>query len=425
MKKLLALILALGVLLALGAPALAAEEDVVMLSAQKLKVDGTEYTCEKYNINGNNFFKLRDLAALLNGTGSQFDVEWDAGAGLVSITSQHAYAWEHRDGHELEQRGDFSGEAVRSAQTIEIDGAERSDLTVWNIGGSNFFMLRELGRAIGFVVDYEPASNTAIVESLPVLPHTLLVAVGETAFADLDGDGTENAVRFWLAPNEYGWYDAHLSIDGADCTEAMYAARGGNHFDCPDEYWWAVTDLDTADGLLEIAVQDWGPSDDLSTSFFRFDGKALTYLGAPEGFLYFQNGAATMTVGGDGTLRSQWRLSVVQTWWTMVTYALGGDGRIAVVPQDFYTSTFENQQTELLAPLYGYDAPNGTKRILPAGTKAQIVGTDNVEWVKLLLSDGGAVWLHLLGEGEYKYQFECPDGPVYTWEALSDLCMAD
>lgn len=421
MKKLFALLLTLTMLLCLAAPALAAEEDVVMLSRQSLTVDGKTVECEKYNINGNNFFKLRDLAALLNGTGSQFDVEWDAEKGLISITSQHAY--DHPDYHELEQRGDLSAEAIRSPQTIEIDGAAHSELTAWNIGGSNFFMLRELGKAIGFVVDYEPVSNTAVVQSLPVLPHTLLVAVGETAFADLDGDGTDNAVRVWLEKDtEYGyWYVARLSIDGTEYTDELYALRGGDQFDAPDEYWWAITDLDTGDGRLEIAIQDWGPSDDLTTSFFRFDGKALSYLGAPEGFLFFQNGAATMTVNGNGTLRSELRLSVLQTWWTMVDYAVGSDGLLAPVPQEFYTSTFANQQITLKEALYAYDTPDGTRSVLPAGTAAQLVGTDNAEWIKLILTDGSDAWLHLI-DG---YQLAGPDGNVYSWEALDGLLMAD
>lgn len=41
----------------------------------------------------------------------------------------------------------------------------RSNLSVYNIGGSNFFQLRELGTALGFTVDYDAATNTAIVLS--------------------------------------------------------------------------------------------------------------------------------------------------------------------------------------------------------------------------------------------------------------------
>ena len=46
-----------------------------------------------------------------------------------------------------------------------IDGAVRSDLAVYNIGGSNFFKLREMGSALGFDVDYDKGTDTAIVLS--------------------------------------------------------------------------------------------------------------------------------------------------------------------------------------------------------------------------------------------------------------------
>ena len=73
-KALFALALVVVLVLGLGAPAFAA---TTMVSNQSLTVNGKAVECEKYNIDGYNYFKLRDLAALLNGTASQFDVEFD------------------------------------------------------------------------------------------------------------------------------------------------------------------------------------------------------------------------------------------------------------------------------------------------------------------------------------------------------------
>ena len=160
MKKIYAAALCLALLLSLASPALAAS---VQRSAQGLTVNGNTVACEKYNIDGSNYFKLRDLAYLLNGTGSQFDVGWNAKKGVVSITTHSPYA--APDGHELELGADKSATAQISAQTIQIDGETRRDLTVYNIGGSNFFKLRELGDALGFDVDYISATNTAAIRS--------------------------------------------------------------------------------------------------------------------------------------------------------------------------------------------------------------------------------------------------------------------
>ena len=416
MKKLVAAALALLMLLSLAVPALA--ESDVRLSPQSLEVDGRNVVCEKYNIDGSNFFKLRDLAWLLNGTDSQFDVGWDAGARRVTITTNHAYT--APDGHELEQRGDLSGLAQPSAQTIEIDGAVRSDLTVWNIGDSNFFRLRDLGRALGFDVDYVPATNTAVVKSRAALPGVRPVPVGEAVSADLNGDGASEKVRVWLEPSGAYEFRLNLSINGTSYTDTLYALRG--YFDAPDDAWWAITDLDKSDGKLEIAIQDWGPSDDLTTSFFRYENRTLTDLGSVEGFLCFSSGAGDVTLPGDGTVRSYMRLDVLQTWWASVVYAIGADGKYAPVPQDFYASTRDDQRATLQCDLYGYDAPDGTRGVLPAGTEARIVGTDNESWVKLTLSDGGDRWLKLTGHG---FELESPKGGVPCWDALDGLLMAD
>lgn len=133
-----------------------------VLSPQKLTVDGANINCEKYNIGGSNYFKLRDLAYVLNGTASQFEVGFDAATSTVSITTGAAYT---SNGTELITGADNASTAQASRQTIQIDGVGRSDLTAYNIGGSNFFKLRDLGDALGFEVDFDSATNTAIVRS--------------------------------------------------------------------------------------------------------------------------------------------------------------------------------------------------------------------------------------------------------------------
>ena len=134
-----------------------------VLSPQGLKVDGKDIQCEKYNIADRNYFKLRDLAQLLSGTGSQFEVGYDEATATVSITTGKAYT---PNGTELLAGVDNSASAQPSNQAILINGEKNEKLTVYNIGGSNFFQLRELGEILGFDVDYDQDTNTAIVNSV-------------------------------------------------------------------------------------------------------------------------------------------------------------------------------------------------------------------------------------------------------------------
>ena len=56
----------------------------IMPSAQSLYVDGTSVNgAEIYNINGENYFRLRDLAMLLSDTDARFAVDYDAAASQV------------------------------------------------------------------------------------------------------------------------------------------------------------------------------------------------------------------------------------------------------------------------------------------------------------------------------------------------------
>lgn len=133
-----------------------------VLSPQKLVVDGKDIACEKYNIGGSNYFKLRDIAYALNGTGSQFGVGYDEATFTVAINTGEDYT---PTGTEMKTGVDNSSTAKPSSQSILVNGVRNDELTVYNIGGSNFFQLRELGDILGFEVGYNQDTNTAIVRS--------------------------------------------------------------------------------------------------------------------------------------------------------------------------------------------------------------------------------------------------------------------
>jgi hypothetical protein len=134
----------------------------VVLSSQAVKVNGVEKALEVYNIDGSNYFKLRDLAYVLNGTKSQFSVDFDQAKQAISCAKGAAYT---ANGTELVIGADKSASAVPSAQSLYIDGAAAS-LTAFNIGGNNFFKLRDLGTALGFNVDYDEATRTMLITSV-------------------------------------------------------------------------------------------------------------------------------------------------------------------------------------------------------------------------------------------------------------------
>ena len=134
----------------------------VTVSPQNLSVDGVDADCDKYNIDGSNYFKLRDLAQLLSKTDSCFSVSFDEQSNAVAVVSGKEYI---PVGGELARGQDHSKTAVVSKQSVLIDGKAVDGLSIYNIGGNNYFKLRDLGNALGFTIDYDADSNTAIVLS--------------------------------------------------------------------------------------------------------------------------------------------------------------------------------------------------------------------------------------------------------------------
>ena len=96
---------------------------------------------------------------MLNGTGKQFSVGYDSAAKAVTATSGQPY---EATGKEL--AGAAAG-GERTAQVsndaIYING-EEAKVSVYKIGGSNYFKLRDLGKALDFYVGYEAGKGMYI-----------------------------------------------------------------------------------------------------------------------------------------------------------------------------------------------------------------------------------------------------------------------
>ena len=241
MKKIISILLAALLVAAILPTAAFADGPAVVLSPQNLRVDGKVIACEKYNIDGSNYFKLRDIAMVLSGTGSQFSVGWDGEKKVISVVTGESY---EPNGSELDlSAGDKSATAVPSTQTLLINGAERGDLSAYNIGGNNFFKLRDLGDALGFQVNYDKASNTAIVISHAWSWPTKWLT--QEYIYNEDGAATshtlitydENGMMMsYLSESEYDTYSCSYTYNEVGRTEAMvsdsvYVYHDGERFE--------------------------------------------------------------------------------------------------------------------------------------------------------------------------------------------------
>ena len=130
-------------------------------TASTVLVNGKKVTFDAYNIGGNNFFKLRDLAYVLSGTTKQFEVTWDSGKNAINLLRGKAYTI---IGGEMEGKGKGEQKATPTTSTIYLDG-KTVQLEAYNIGGNNYFKLRDIGVAFDFGVSWDGANNTIIIDT--------------------------------------------------------------------------------------------------------------------------------------------------------------------------------------------------------------------------------------------------------------------
>jgi hypothetical protein len=124
-------------------------------------VNGANIAFDAYNINDNNYFKLRDLAFILSGTEKQFEVGWDGAANAIALTSGKAYT---AVSGEMEGKGAGNKSASPTNSKIYLDG-EAIALTAYNINNNNYFKLRDIGQAFDFGVTWDGTKNTIVVDT--------------------------------------------------------------------------------------------------------------------------------------------------------------------------------------------------------------------------------------------------------------------
>jgi len=143
-----------------GVQALASPQTVSPTESTVI-VNGTPMEFEAYLIGGSNFFRLRDLAYALNGTNKQFSVDWDAAANAILLTGGQPY---EPIGGEMALGDGTSQTAMRTTSSIIINDVTLN-LTAYNIGGSNFFMLRDIMRSFDIGVAWDAATSTIAIDT--------------------------------------------------------------------------------------------------------------------------------------------------------------------------------------------------------------------------------------------------------------------
>ena len=162
MKKKISLLLAILMLVTLIPTAFAESKTVdAVKNTKKVTLDGEEVMVGAYDVEGYNYLKLRDVAAILNGKKCQFSVGYDEPTKLISV--ELAKAYEKVEG-DLAEIKDEKAKAIVSVKKILVNGEEKEVKTAL-INEYNYMQLRDLGSLVGLGVNYDAANKVIMLKS--------------------------------------------------------------------------------------------------------------------------------------------------------------------------------------------------------------------------------------------------------------------
>lgn len=240
------------------------------------------------------------------------------------------------------------------------------------------------GLAIELVPDVPPPPSPppSPVPSPVPSPAPPGIASDETR-ADLDGDGRVEDVRVtFFESGGYGFDTAVLAVG-----TTLLAVRGASLR--PQLH---VLDLDKRDAWLEIAISEYGPSDDYATHVFRYVTGHLLELGTVPGIV-----GDDLQVDGAGHLHTRCRGQVLHTWFHPCSFHVDQwSGRLEPdALSEIAMGTPVTLKCDL--PVYGERYRSRVTGTIGAGERAVIERTDGRSWCFIRSARGVAGWFGVVG----------------------------
>ena len=154
-KKIFAAAAAAAVIAAALPTAGAVNSVTAIPTGNSIYVDGVKVNGAAYKIAGSNYFKLRDIAAMVNGSEKQFEVVWNSANKRIDLTTGTAYT---AVGGELALPSAQSKAAVKTSAVVFKDGSS-VNYTGYNIDSNNYYKLRDLCKDMNIGVTFDAASK--------------------------------------------------------------------------------------------------------------------------------------------------------------------------------------------------------------------------------------------------------------------------
>lgn len=220
-------------------------------------------------------------------------------------------------------------------------------------------------------------------------PYPKKYNAAEIVKEDLSGDGTKDKVVYQVTEKENGELQCQIAVNGEkyNINELIY-------MDNPVAEIFYITDISEGDGELEIAVLDYGPSDDLVTFFFRY-GETLSYIGAVSGFPFAEENGGINGFDGVGNIIGSVRTDLIETIYLKGTWRYE-DGIITY--QDTEWHDFPPAPGHILyedIPVHCEKSEASKTTIIPAQAEVFFIGSDMQEWILVKGKDGSEGYMQV------------------------------
>lgn len=253
---------------------------------------------------------------------------------------------------------------------------------------------------VGAALLLTACQSTSVQQTVEITPDQYRQFT--TYEGDLNGDGSNEVLTFTRGETAEGNPGYTLSIGETSITGVDDNLAG----------YFGVVDLDKGDTFKQIAVSNYGPSSDYSTNFYQYDGKELTSMGTVPG-LYEEMG-----FDGAGNISTYVRGSILDTWFFPATFAVFGDGDLAMVEEDL---AYRYTPVTMLQPMDFVVSPTDSTVAfsLAVGDRATIVACDNVAWCQVSTDDGQEGWFEVENYNGIK------GTDLYSGDVFDGLSFAD
>lgn len=136
-----------------------AKSQEVKLSYQQFKVNGQSLNVVNYTINGQAYYRIRDIAGLLKNTAKRFNIEYDKEKNEVIINKDKNYINENK--FVIYEDSDV---AIKSKSKLRYEN-NMIELESYNIKGYNYYRIEDIAELLKFIMEYEISPKSIVINT--------------------------------------------------------------------------------------------------------------------------------------------------------------------------------------------------------------------------------------------------------------------